>query len=89
MTGSAGQAKRTAPRIVALSVCVASSLLIAIAGCAPTRVGAEEVAAPMLLQVSCFNAADFQAIAEGEFIMFVNALINSVTSDFLRGAIGS
>ncbi len=44
--------------------------------------------APMLLQVSCFNAADFQAIAEGQFIMLVNALINSVTSDFLRGAIG-
>jgi hypothetical protein len=44
--------------------------------------------APMLLQVGCFNAADFQAIAEGQFIMFVNALINSVTSDVLRGAIG-
>ena len=44
--------------------------------------------APMLLQVGCFSAADFQAIAEGQFIMFVNALINSVTSDVLRGAIG-
>ena len=43
---------------------------------------------PMLLQVGCFNASDFQAIAEGQFIMFVNALINSVTSDVLRGAIG-
>ena len=47
MTGSAGRAKRTAPRIVALSVCAANSLLIAIAGCAPTRVGAEEVAAAL------------------------------------------
>ena len=44
--------------------------------------------APMLLQVGCFSASDFQAIAEGQFIMFVNALINSVTSDVLRGAIG-
>ncbi len=44
--------------------------------------------APMLLQASCFNAADFQAIAEGQFIMLVNAMINSVTTDFLRGAIG-
>ena len=43
---------------------------------------------PMLFQVGCFNASDFQAIAEGQFIMFVNALINSVTSDVLRGAIG-
>ncbi len=42
----------------------------------------------MLLQVGCFSAADFQAIAEGQFIMFVNALINSVTSDVLRSAIG-
>ncbi len=44
--------------------------------------------APMLLQVGCISAADFQAIAEGQFIMFVNALINSVTSDVLRSAIG-
>ena len=44
--------------------------------------------APMLLQVGCFSAADFQAIAEGQFIMFVNALINSVTSDVLRSALG-
>ncbi len=43
---------------------------------------------PVVLQVGCFSAADFQAIAEGQFIMFVNALINSVTSDVLRGAIG-
>ena len=43
---------------------------------------------PMLFQVGCFNASDFQAIAEGQFIMFVNALVNSVTSDVLRGAIG-
>lgn len=43
---------------------------------------------PMLLQVGCFNASDFQAIAEGQFIMFINALVNSVTSDVLRGAIG-
>ncbi len=47
MTGSARQAKRSAPRIVAASVCVVSNLLIAIAGCAPTRVGAEEVAAAL------------------------------------------
>ena len=43
---------------------------------------------PMLLQVGCFNASDFQAIAEGQFIMFINALVNSVTSDVLRGALG-
>ena len=43
---------------------------------------------PILLQVGCFNAADFQAIAEGQFIMFINALVNSVTSVVLRGAIG-
>ncbi len=43
---------------------------------------------PMLFQVGCISAADVQAIAEGQFIMFVNALINSVTSDVLRNAIG-
>lgn len=47
MTRSAGQAKRTTSRIVAVSVCVVSTLLIAIAGCASTRVGAEEVAATL------------------------------------------
>ncbi len=44
--------------------------------------------APMLFQVGCVSAADFQAIAEGQFFMFVNALINSVTSDILSGVIG-
>lgn len=46
------------------------------------------VSAPVLLQPGCFNAADFRAIAEGQFIAFVNALIGSVVSDLIRGALG-
>ena len=43
---------------------------------------------PVLFQVGCVSAADVQAIAEGQFISFVNALINSVTSDLISGVIG-
>ncbi len=42
---------------------------------------------PMLFQVGCLSAADAQVIAQGQFISFVNALINSVTSDLIRAAI--
>lgn len=42
------------------------------------------VSSPVVLQLGCFNASDFRAIAEGQFISFVNALINSVTSDAIR-----
>jgi len=47
------------------------------------------VASPVLLQLGCFNGGDFRAIAEGQFIAFINALTNSVTSDAIKGVLGS
>jgi len=47
------------------------------------------VASPVLLQLGCFNPSDFRAIAEGQFIAFVNALVNSVTSDAIQGALAN
>lgn len=47
------------------------------------------VASPLLLQLGCFNLSDFRVIAEGQVISFVNALINSVTSDVIRSALGA
>ncbi len=44
---------------------------------------------PVLLQLGCFNPSDFRYIAEGQLISFVNALISSVTSDAIRGVIGT
>jgi hypothetical protein len=46
------------------------------------------LSAPTLFQPGCFNASDFRAIAEGQFIGFVNALIGSVVSDLIRGVTG-
>lgn len=43
---------------------------------------------PVVFQLGCFNPVDFQAIAVGQFISFVNALINSVTSDAIRALLG-
>lgn len=42
---------------------------------------------PVVLQLGCFNASDFRAIAEGQFISFINALINSVVSDAIQLAL--
>lgn len=47
------------------------------------------LASPMLLQLGCFNPADFQAIAQGQLIAFINALINSVTSDAIQGILST
>ena len=46
------------------------------------------LAAPPLLQVGCISAADVQALAEAQLILFLNALINSVTSDLIAGTLG-
>ncbi len=46
-------------------------------------------ASPVLLQLGCFNPSDFKAIAEGQFIAFINALTNSVTSDAIQNVLGS
>ena len=46
------------------------------------------LAAPPVLQVGCISAADVQALAEAQLILFINALINSVTSDLIAGTLG-
>jgi hypothetical protein len=46
------------------------------------------VAGGALLQPGCFTPSDFAAITEGQFIAYINALISSVTSDLIRGALG-
>jgi hypothetical protein len=42
-----------------------------------------------LLQAGCLSGTDVQSIAEGQLISFVNALINTATSDALHAAIGT
>ncbi len=46
------------------------------------------LAVPPMLQVGCISAADVQTLAEAQLILFFNALINSVTTDFITGALG-
>lgn len=38
----------------------------------------------LLFQAGCLTPLDVQNIAQGQFISFVNALINTVTSDAIR-----
>ncbi len=47
------------------------------------------LSAPVLLQVGCLSGNDIRAMAEGQFVSFVNALINASASDAIRGAIGA
>jgi len=47
------------------------------------------VCMPPLLAVGCLSGNDVRAVAEGQFVAFVNTLINSVTSDAIRAAIGA
>lgn len=42
----------------------------------------------LVTQAGCLTPLDVQTIAEGQFISFINALINTVTSDAIRGALG-
>ncbi len=42
----------------------------------------------LVFQAGCLTPSDVQSIAQGQFISFVNALINTVTSDAIRGALG-
>ena len=46
------------------------------------------MSAVLLFQAGCLTPSDVQSIAQGQFIAFVNALINTVTSDAIRGALG-
>ena len=43
----------------------------------------------LLVQAGCLRPADVGAIAEGQLISFVNALINTATSDAIRAGLGS
>lgn len=42
----------------------------------------------LVFQTGCLTPFDVQSIAQGQLISFVNALINTGTSDAIRGAIG-
>jgi len=42
----------------------------------------------ILLQSGCLTPLDVYSIAEGQFIAFVNALINTAVSDAIRGVLG-
>lgn len=42
----------------------------------------------LFLQAGCLTPSDVQSIAQGQLISFVNALINTVTGDAIRGALG-
>jgi len=44
--------------------------------------------AGLLFLAGCLTPSDVQSIAQGQFISFINALINTVTSDAIRGALG-
>jgi len=44
--------------------------------------------AVLLLQAGCLTPSDVQSIAQGQLVSFINALINTVTSDAIRGALG-
>lgn len=43
---------------------------------------------PVLFQVGCLTLTDVDAIAQGQFIMFVNALLNAFTADVITAALG-
>jgi hypothetical protein len=45
--------------------------------------------APVLFQVGCLSPTDVQAVAQGQFISFINTLINAATSDTIGAAIGA
>lgn len=42
----------------------------------------------LVFQPGCLTPSDVQSIAQGQLISFINALINTATSDAIRGAIG-
>ncbi len=42
----------------------------------------------LVFQTGCLRPFDVQVIAQGQLISFINALINTVTSDALRGVLG-
>lgn len=42
----------------------------------------------LVFQTGCLTPSDVQSIAQGQLISFINALINTVTSDAIRGALG-
>lgn len=42
----------------------------------------------LVLQAGCLTPSDVQSVAQGQLISFINALINTVTSDAIRGALG-
>jgi len=44
--------------------------------------------AVLLFQTGCLPPSDVQSIAQGQLISFINALINTVTSDAIRAALG-
>jgi hypothetical protein len=46
------------------------------------------LSAPVLFEVGCLSPTDVQAIAQGQFISFINTLINAATSDTISAAIG-
>ena len=52
------------------------------------RVVLAVLSTPVLFQAGCLSGTDVRAIAEGQFVSFVNALINASTSDAIRGALG-
>ena len=43
----------------------------------------------LTLQAGCITPLDVQNIAQGQLISFINALLNTVTSDAIRGALGN
>jgi hypothetical protein len=43
----------------------------------------------LVSQTGCLTPLDVQSIAQGQLVSFINALINTVTSDAIRGAIGA
>ncbi|MCO6438631.1 MAG: hypothetical protein J5J06_16180 [Phycisphaerae bacterium] len=42
----------------------------------------------LVFQAGCLTPSDVQSVAQGQLISFINALINTVTSDAIRGALG-
>lgn len=42
----------------------------------------------LVFQSGCLTPSDVQSIAQGQLISFVNALINTVSGDAIRGALG-
>jgi len=42
----------------------------------------------LVFLTGCLTPSDVQIVAQGQFISFINALINTVSSDALRGVLG-